>query len=72
MFSSIAGVLNRIKENKLVKDIAGNISENYERLKEQVTLKYEVVEVLPQIYHVAFPEVDSVGKLKEHIGGSEF
>lgn len=33
---------------------------------------YEVLEVLPQIYHVAFPEVHNVGKLREHIGASEF
>lgn len=26
MFSSIAGVLNKLKDNKLVKNIAGNIS----------------------------------------------
>lgn len=70
MFSSIAGVLNKIKENKLVQNIAGNISENYGKLKGQVMQKCEIVEVLPQMYHISFPEAENVGRLKEHIGGS--
>lgn len=52
MFSSIAEVLNKIKENKLVQNIAGNISENYERLKEQsFPIKYIYHDYLNESNH---------------------
>lgn len=35
-------------------------------------LRFEAIEVMPQVYHIAFPEGHNVGRLREHIGASEF
>lgn len=72
MFGSFAGMLQKIKENKTVQSLAGNISENYAKLKGQMLIKFEVIEVLPQIYHIPFPESENISQLQSHIGSSEF
>ena len=56
MFGSLVGMLSKLKESKAVQTIKGNISDNYQRIKDQVLHNYEIAEILPQIYHASFPE----------------
>jgi hypothetical protein len=72
MFGSFVGMLSKLKDNKTVQSLKENISDNYTKIKDQVLRKYDITEVLPQIYHIQFPEPDSVAQLRTHIGKSEF
>jgi hypothetical protein len=55
MFGSFVGMLSKLKWNKTVQTLKENLTENYNKLKEQVLRKYEITEVLPQIFHIQFP-----------------
>lgn len=68
MFGSFVGMLNKLKDSKTVQTLRDNISDNYSKLKEQVLRQYKITEILPQIYHVQFPEPDNVAQLRAHIG----
>jgi len=51
MLSSLTGALSKLKETK----IAQKVSSNYQKLKNQINKKIEIVEVFPRLYHISYP-----------------
>ena len=51
MLSSLTGMFSKLKENKIVQ----NITDNYNRLKQQARPKMEFLEIAPNLYHISFP-----------------
>ena len=41
MLGSLTGIFHKLKDNKLVQDIAGNLTHNYSKLKGHVLSAYQ-------------------------------
>ena len=57
MFGSITGMFNNLIENRYVQQLATNITNNYEKLKEQVSLKMHFQEIVPNIFYIEYPQI---------------
>ena len=68
MLSSFAGALTKLKETKLVQ----NLSSNYNKLRVQMNKKMEIVEIMPNLFHISYPEEDMLPELKKHIGEDDY
>ena len=61
-------IMQNITSNKIV----SNLTDNYKKLKDHITKKYEVVEVIPSIYHIDFPEVQHIAPLLQQINKNKY
>lgn len=51
MFSSLNGMISKIKATKIVQ----NISDNIQKIKHTVRKKIPLIEVSSNIFHIAYP-----------------
>lgn len=64
----LGSLLTKLKTTK----IAQNISENYHKIKEHIQSKMSIIEIVPNVFHIDFPDMGNYGELMQHVGEREF
>jgi hypothetical protein len=59
MLGSFSSILDKLKTTK----IGQNIKQNYNKIKEHIKPKLNFIEIIPNIYHIDFPDNQNVNSL---------
>ena len=62
---NFSNVWGKISNNKLLSSFA----ENYNKLKDTINGKFNIIEIVPRLYHIDYPQTHYVQILAEHIAG---
>ncbi len=61
-------MLSKLGGGKLV----SSVTENYMRLKDKVLRKIVITEILPQLFHIDYPQAINADQLAAHIAASPY
>ena len=65
---NFSNVWGKISNNKLLSSFA----ENYNKLKDTINGKFNIIEIVPRLYHIDYPQTHYVQILAEHIAGDAY